>query len=87
MNRSTLGIPRMYKEMLIEGKEPPYIDEVGDAVKVILKGGEFSSSFRAFVEEQGKSGTGLSIDHLLVLRYLAAHREIDTKTAAYLTTE
>jgi ATP-dependent DNA helicase RecG len=49
----------MYKEMLIEGKEPPYIDEVGDAVKVILKGGEFSSSFRAFVEEQGKSGTGL----------------------------
>jgi len=84
VNRSNLGITRMYKEMLIEGKEPPNIDEVGNAVKIILKGGEFSSSFRAFVEEESKLGKGLGIDHLLILRYLAVHREIDTKTAAYL---
>ena len=84
VNRSNLGISRMYKEMLTEGKEPPYIDEMGDAVKVTLKGGEFSSSFRAFVEEQGRLGRGLSIDHLLIIRYLLSHREIGTRTAAFL---
>jgi ATP-dependent DNA helicase RecG len=84
VNRSNLGVPRMYKEMLIEGKEPPIIDETGEAVKVTLNAGEFSPAFRAFVENEGKSGKGLTIDHLLILRYLASHREIDTKKATFI---
>lgn len=85
VNRSNLGVPRMYKEMLIEGKEPPIIDETGEAVKVTLNAGEFSPPFRAFVEEEGKTGKGLTIDHLLIIRYLASHREIDTKKASFIT--
>jgi len=38
--------------MLIEGKEPPRIEEQGEAVKVLLIGGTLSAPFRAFVAEE-----------------------------------
>ena len=38
VNRSNLGVPRMFKAMLIEGKESPIIDERGDAVAVDPQG-------------------------------------------------
>lgn len=82
VNRSNLGMSRMFRGMLIEGKEPPNIDEQGDSIKVSLKGGEMSAPFRAFVERESASGRGLTVDHLLILRYLLSMREIDTKTAA-----
>ena len=84
VNRSNLGISRMYKYMLIEGKEPPIIEQQGESVKVILKEGELSAPFRAFVEKESQSGRGFEVDHLLVLDYLLSHREIDIRTAASL---
>jgi len=82
VNRSNLGMSRMFRGMLIEGKEPPGIDEQGESVKVSLKGGEISSSFKAFVDKEVASGKGLTVDHLLILKYLLSTREIDTKTTA-----
>ena len=70
--------------MLIEGKEPPIIEQQGESVKVILKGGDLSASFRAFVERESQSGRGFDVDHLLILDYLLSHREIDIQTAAAL---
>ena len=84
VNRSNLGVPRMYKGMLIEGKEVPVIREEGSAVTVLLKGGEFSLPFRVFVEEESETGRGLSVDHLLILAHLLRHPEIDTQTATTL---
>lgn len=84
VNRSNLGISRMYKYMLIEGKEPPVIEQQGESVKVVLRGGELSPPFRAFVEREAQSGRGFEVDHLLVLDYLLTHREIDIRTAAHL---
>jgi ATP-dependent DNA helicase RecG len=84
VNRSNLGMSRMFRGMLIEGKEPPSIDEQGESVKVAFKGGEMSASFRAFAEREVASGRGLTVDHLLILKYLLTTREIDTKTAAQL---
>ncbi len=84
VNRSNLGISRMYKYMLIEGKEPPIIEQAGDSIKVILKGGELSAPFRAFVEDEAQSGRGFEVDHLLILNYLLSHREIDIPGAAAL---
>jgi ATP-dependent DNA helicase RecG len=84
VNKSNLGISRMYKFMLIEGKEPPIIEQQGESVKVSLKGGELSSPFRAFVEKVGQSGRGFEVDHLLILNYLLSHREIDIHDAAVL---
>ena len=82
VNRSNLGVPRVYRAMLIEGKEPPRIEEQGDSVRVQLIGGSLSAPFRAFVAEETQRGVDLSVDHLLILQYLVMHVEIDTATAA-----
>lgn len=34
VNRGNFGIGRMFKAMLVEGKEPPFIEERGGSVKV-----------------------------------------------------
>ncbi len=82
VNRSNLGVPRVYKAMLIEGKEPPRIEEEGDSVRVQLIGGGLSAPFRTFVAEEGQRGIDLNVDHLLILQYLITHAEIDTATTA-----
>jgi ATP-dependent DNA helicase RecG len=84
VNRSNLGIGRMFEAMLIEGKEPPLIVDEESAVRVVFKRQETSPSFREFIADEGKAGRVLDVDHLLVLRYLLAHAEIDTATAAEL---
>jgi ATP-dependent DNA helicase RecG len=82
VNRSNLGISRMFSELLQEGKEPPIIEEQGEAVKVTFFASELSASFRAFVAEEERRGVRLSVDHLLVLQYLLRHTELDTTEAA-----
>jgi ATP-dependent DNA helicase RecG len=82
VNRSNLGVPRMFSALLIEGKEPPIIEEQGEAVKVIFLAEELSVEFRAFVEEENRRGRLFSVDELLMLQYLLRHPELDTTTAA-----
>ncbi|OGP91927.1 MAG: AAA family ATPase [Deltaproteobacteria bacterium RBG_16_48_10] len=84
VNRSNLGVPRMFHAMLVEGKEPPVIEGRGESVKVTFLAGQISASFRAFVEEESKRGYGLGVDHLLILQYLLRHAELDTATAVRL---
>lgn len=84
VNRSNLGIGRMFEAMLVEGKEPPLIIDEESAVRVVFKRQETARPFREFIAEEGKAGRTLDVDHLLVLRYLLSHPEIDTSTAAEL---
>lgn len=84
VNRSNLGIGRMFEAMLIEGKEPPLIIDEESAVRVVFKRQETAASFREFIADEGKAGRVLDVDHLLVLRYLLDHAETDTATAAEL---
>lgn len=84
INRSNLGIQRMYTALLIEGKEPPSIEDLGDAFRLTLRASKLSFAFRAFVAEEGKRGVDLDLDHLLVLQHLLRHPEIDSPTAARL---
>ena len=84
VNRSNLGIGRMFEAMLIEGKEPPHIIDEESAVRVVFKRQETAQPFRQFIAEEGKAGRVLDVDHLLVLRYLLSHPEVDTATAAEL---
>lgn len=84
VNRSNLGIGRMFEAMLIEGKEPPLIVDEESAVRVVFKRQETSASFREFIADEGKTGRVLDVDHLLVLSFLLGHAEIDTATAAEL---
>lgn len=84
VNRSNLGVGRMFEAMLIEGKEPPTIEDRGGIVRVCFLCQEVSAPFRAFIAEQGKAGRILSVTELLVLRHLLAHAEADTAALAAL---
>ncbi len=84
INRSNLGISRMFQAMLIEGKKPPTILDVGESVCITFQRQEVSPSFRAFITEEFKQGRLLGVDHLLVLQYLLEHAELDTVTTATL---
>lgn len=84
VNRSNLGISRMYEALLIEGKEPPGINEIGESVCVTLMHREFSPSFRAFVEKSNQDGKTLGVDELIILQYLLHHVEGETSNFAML---
>jgi ATP-dependent DNA helicase RecG len=84
VNRSNLGVPRMFKSLLIEGKAPPIIAERGNAVIVTFLASDLSDAFRSFVEDEAAHGRMLSVDHLLVLQHLLRHPEIDIAAAAAL---
>lgn len=85
VNRSNLGVRRMYQALLIEGKEPPQIIDEGEAVRVIFRASDLSVPFRMFVAEEADHGRILTIEHLLILQHLLRHPEIDTATAAQIT--
>ncbi len=84
VNRSNLGVSRMFEALLIEGKEPPIIQEIGESVTVTFLRRDLSASFRLFVAEESQAGRMLGIDRLLILQHLLKHFEMDTTTAARL---
>lgn len=84
VNRSNLGVGRMFEAMLIEGKEPPLIVDEDSAVRIVFKRQETAAPFREFIADEGRAGRILDVDHLLVLSYLLRHAEVDTPAAAEL---
>lgn len=84
VNRSNLGIGRMFEAMLIEGKEPPQILESGDSVTVHFLRQDVVPEFRKFVAEESRGGHHLGLDELLVIQYLLRHAELETTQAAQL---
>jgi ATP-dependent DNA helicase RecG len=84
VNRTNLGISRMFSSLLIEGKEPPRIQEIGESVVVTFHKRELNGAFRLFVAEESGKGRHLGVDELLLIRYLLHHPEVDTATAAVL---
>ena len=77
VNRSNLGIERMYRSLLVEGKEPPVFCDNGDSVVVEFLASELSPKFKMFVASEEEKKRTLSVDELLILQYLLRHREID----------
>lgn len=84
VNRSNLGINRMFNALLMEGKEPPAIREIGESVLVSFPKRELNAAFRLFVAEESRQGNNLGVDELLLLQHLLQHPEVDTATAATL---
>lgn len=85
VNRSNLGVRRMYQALLIEGKEPPEIIDEGEAVRVIFRASDLSVPFRMFVAEEADKGHILTVEDLLIIQHLLRLPEIDTTTAARIT--
>ncbi len=84
VNRTNLGMERIYSALLMEGKAPPVIADMGGAVRMTLRAYRFSPRFRVFVADESGKGIVLGADHLLVLRHLVGHGEIDVPTASRL---
>jgi ATP-dependent DNA helicase RecG len=77
-NAANLGVPRVYRDLLSEGKEPPIYWSSGGAVRVAVKGQEARREFLDLVHRY----PDLDVDHLLVIHYLTRHREVNARTAA-----
>jgi len=84
VNRSNLGMERMYSALLIEGKPPPEIEEVGGSVRLTFRASSVSPRFRGFVGEEARKEIVLGADQLLLLRHMVRHGEIDDPTASRL---
>jgi len=84
VNRSNLGVPRIYKSLLIEGKEPPQYNEIGECIELTLIASTIVPEFRNFIKDLNSKGIEVDVDHLIILNYLLRHREIDTYNAAHI---
>jgi ATP-dependent DNA helicase RecG len=81
VNRSNLGVPRIFRSLLLEGKEPPVYRSVGNAVELTFIASPLKTGFNNLVRQLTSQGKYLDVDHLLLLHYLMRHSEIDTSTA------
>jgi len=77
-NAANLGVPRVYRDLLAEGKEPPYYWTTGQTVSVAIKGQDARKPFLDLMRECDDLG----VDELLVIHYLTRHREITARQAA-----
>lgn len=68
VNRSNLGVGRMFSAFLLEGKRPPIIHEIGESVTVTFLKSELEPVFRQFMASL--DGEPLNVDELLVMRRL-----------------
>ncbi|MDP2990543.1 MAG: ATP-binding protein [Kiritimatiellota bacterium] len=84
VNRSNLGISRMFQAFLIEAKPVPSIAEIGDSVRITMHRASITPEFRAFIAEQTGKGRLFTVNELLILNHLLRHPEVDTGTAAVL---
>jgi ATP-dependent DNA helicase RecG len=80
------GIDNIYRGQLRYGRPiPDYTQSDRDGVRLIIRGGEASLAFAAFVFEQSRAGTPLSLDELLILNHLQFERRVDTATIGRVT--
>jgi ATP-dependent DNA helicase RecG len=79
-NAANLGVPRVFRDLLSEGKEPPYYATTGQTVIVTVKGQDARREFLELV----RAHPGLNVDDLLIIHFLTRHREITARQAAQL---
>lgn len=76
VNRTNIGVPRIYKSLLMEGKEPPIYREVGSQIELTITASNFFPGFQAYIKELEAKGMVLGVDDLLVLQYLTSVMKI-----------
>lgn len=79
-NAANLGVSRVFRDFLTEGKEPPYYWSPGASVVVTVKGQDTRPAFANLTLRH----PDLTVDELLVLQHLTRHREISARQAAEL---
>jgi ATP-dependent DNA helicase RecG len=79
------GVDRIFLGQLRFGRPAPdYARSDASGVRVVLRGGEASLEFAAYVFGEDRAGRPFSLDEFLVLNQLFHERRIDSETAARL---
>jgi ATP-dependent DNA helicase RecG len=77
VNRQNLGIPRIFRALLEEGKEPPVFDEIGQTVRVNFPGQKVDQAFKTLLSFlTDKQGAYLDVDDLLLLHFFRRRHEV-----------
>ncbi len=79
-NAANLGVPRVFRDLLTEGKEPPVYWASTYAVRVTVQGQEARREFLELMHRY----PDLDVDHLFALHFLTRHREITVRVASEL---
>lgn len=82
VNRSNLGVSRIFRSLLMEGKEPPIYREVGNHIELTFTASPLNTGFMNLVSKMTESNQLVDVDHLLIIQYLMRHEDIDTQDAA-----
>ncbi|MEN1966619.1 RNA-binding domain-containing protein [Lentibacillus sp. N15] len=82
VNRSNLGVSRIFRSLLVEGKEPPIYREVGNNIELTFISSPLNKDFKNLIDHMTLESNHVDVDHLLILQYLIRHEEIDTSIAA-----
>ena len=81
VNRSNMGVPRIFKNLLMEGKEPPEYYEDGETVRVIFPATELTVGYRSMITYLTDKEHDFKVDHLLIIHYLMRHRRMTLQDA------
>jgi ATP-dependent DNA helicase RecG len=77
VNRQNLGVPRIFRALLEEGKEPPVFEEIGQTVRVTFPGQKVDQAFKALLSFLiDKQGAYLDVDDLLLLHFFRRRHEV-----------
>jgi ATP-dependent DNA helicase RecG len=82
VERSGMGVRRMYTILLASGKEPPLYVATADDVRVLLRSGKTDEHFARFIAKRQRYGEEYSLGELMVLSYLKRNQEIDLAEAS-----
>jgi ATP-dependent DNA helicase RecG len=82
VNRSNLGVSRIFRSLLIEGKEPTLYREVGSNIELTFISSPLYKGFKNLIKLMVEESNQIDVDHLLILQYLIRHEQIDTIVAA-----
>jgi ATP-dependent DNA helicase RecG len=75
VNRNNLGVPRIFRALLEEGKEPPIFEEVGQTIRVTFLGQEVDRAFTALIHALADKDVNLDVDSLLLLHFFYRRHE------------
>jgi ATP-dependent DNA helicase RecG len=81
VERSGMGVRRMYTILLASGKEPPLYVATPEDVRVVLRSGKTDEQFARFIAKRQQRGEEFSLGELVVLSYLKRNQEIDLSEA------
>ena len=76
VERSAVGVKRMYEAMLRNGKLPPTFRSTAGSIVVTLLNGTYDRQFITLTRRCAEQGIVLSVFHLLILAHVRRHREI-----------